>query len=122
MACAASPIRANLSLLIHGKHFTVIRDEVGLLKKSFTSAGIKGNTSGNVSLKKFTTFSSVVKDAKDVSPSNGKNKVHVKLPSQFGVAIIMKSLRGQTCSAFFERAKPPFVAGGILNSLYPQSI
>ncbi len=87
IACAASPIKANLSSRIHGKHFTVIKEEVGLLKKSASSVGISLEASANVLSKNDLSFSFVSSDLKEGSPSKGKNNVQVKLPSIFGKAI-----------------------------------
>src|SRR5205085_9096787 len=87
IACAASPINANLSSFIHGKHFTVISDEVGLLKKSSVSEGISFEASANVLSKNDLTFSFVSSVLNDGSPSKGKKSVHVKLPSVLGKAI-----------------------------------
>src|SRR5688500_8501346 len=81
MACAASPIKQKLSFLIHGKHFTVTNEAVGLLKNCLFRSGIRATTSGKFSWKKLETFSTVFKLLNDNVPSKGKNKVPVKLPS-----------------------------------------
>jgi len=87
IACAASPISTKLSSAIHGKHFIVTRDDVGLLKNSFSKAGISRITSSKASAKKLFNFSLEFNDANEGTPSKGKNKVQVKLPSIFGKAI-----------------------------------
>ena len=64
MAWAASPMNANLSSLIQGKHFTVTKEAVGLLKKSSSNVGINGSASVKVCLKKAVTFSFVSRVSK----------------------------------------------------------
>src|SRR6187397_110053 len=87
MACAASPIRAKQSSATHGKHFIVTSDEVGLSKNSFAKEGIICIASSNVFAKKVLSFFALFNEAKDGSPSKGKNRVQVKVPSIFGNAI-----------------------------------
>src|SRR6185437_9325670 len=104
---------------LQGKHLTVTKDAVGLLKKSSSKLGISGTASGNTRLKNSLTVFLSVSAANDSLPSNGKNKVQVKLPSILGRAIIIYVPRAHICKQFFSIAKPPSLVGGICNSLYP---
>src|SRR5690349_2484315 len=100
----------------------VTSDETGLCLKSSSKVGIKGIASLNSASKNCFICSSVLRLANDFSPSNGRNKVQVKFPSGLGSAIIIKLPRGQICSAFFSIKNEPSLPGGMINSLYPQSI
>ena len=67
----------------------VIKDEVGLLIKSSTIVGVSASASGKVLWKNAVMSSRVCNEANDGAPSNGKNKVQVKLPSILGKAMSM---------------------------------
>src|SRR5690554_3996617 len=115
----ASPSNNTLLSKFHGLQRMVTNVEVGFSKKSFVNVGILARASGNVFSKNATTFSSVSKLSKEVSPFIGKKSVTVKLLSKFGKAININSPRGHICKQFLSKQCVPSGLAGKLNSLYP---